>query len=187
MKFIILSSNQELIDSIERYLQYLESLVDVKSFLIRNPEDGAYQNFLVIRNRVEGLFENDTTEMKQTLAFLDLPVTDCSTVLSSEKGAGGLLAMLYLAFPEIYWFLLMPIEGVNTDECLDREAFEHFHVLLSGKALFLEKKELNLTRPVENFLHGYMPMFDPSGFRHFIIKNTLEKLNDSEEKGKKPW
>jgi hypothetical protein len=184
MKFIILSSNQELINSIERYLKYLDSVVDVKSFLVRNLEEGAYQYFLVIRSWMEGLFENDATEMKQTLAFLDLPVTDCSTILSSGNSAGGLFSMLYLAFPEIYWFLLMPIEGVNTDECLDREAFEHFHVLLSRKVLFMEKKELNLARSVESFLHGYMPMFDPSGFRHFIIKNTLEKLNDSEEKGK---
>jgi hypothetical protein len=184
MKFIILSRNQDLIDSIRRYLKHVYSIEQVESFLIRNPEQETYQNFLVIRSWLEKLFENDATAMKQTLAFLDLPVTDCSTILSSSDDAGGLLAMLYLAFPEIYWFLMMPIEGVNTDECLDREIFENFHILLSKKALLLEKKEINLAKPIENFLHGYTPLFDPTGFRHFIIKKTLEHFKGIGQNGK---
>ncbi len=177
MKFIILSTNQELICSLKRYLKYLHSIKseEVKSFLIRNPEKEAYQNFLIIRSWLEGLFENDAIEMKHTLAFLDLPLVDCSAILGSGNSAGGLLSMLYLAFPEIYWFLLTPIEEVNTDECLDSEAFEHFHVLKSGKP------ELNLDTLVEKFLHGYTTMFDPSGFRGHIVKQTLHYMNQTGE------
>ncbi|MCU0288070.1 MAG: hypothetical protein MUF15_16955, partial [Acidobacteria bacterium] len=156
----------------------------IESFLIRNPGQEIYQNFLTVKNCLEELFENNMTEMKQALVFLDLPVIDSSTILSSGNDAGGLLAMLYMAFPEIYWFLMMPIEGIKTDDCKEKEIFEYFHVLLSENALRLEKKQLDLTKPVENFLHGYTPLFDPSGFRYFITRKTLERLNDPGKNGK---
>jgi hypothetical protein len=184
MKFIILSSNQDLIDSIRRYLKCMHSIEQVESFFVRNPEQETYQNFLVIRSWLENIFKNDMTEMKNCLAFLDLPGTDGSDLAVLNESGGGLISLLAMSFPEIYYFFLMPVVDITNDECLDREIFEHFHVLLSKKTLLLEKQELNLTRSVESFLHGYTPLFDPSGLRHFIIKKTLEQLNGAEENGK---
>ncbi|MCX6579271.1 MAG: hypothetical protein NT166_03730 [Candidatus Aminicenantes bacterium] len=183
MKFIILSRSQDLIDSIGRYLKNMHSIEQIESFLFKKPEQEIYQNFLIIKGWLEGLFENDVTGMKHTLAFLDLPVTDCTDLVVTGDNSRTLASLLYLSFPEIYWFFLMPVVDMKADECLDRETFEHFHVLLSKKALLLEKKEFNLTRPVENFLHSYTPLFDPSGFRHFITRKTLEQLNDAQGNG----
>ncbi len=185
MKFLVLSSNQDLIDSTKRHLNHVHSIEKVESFLIRNPEKETYQNFLVIRNWLENIFNNnDMTEMKSCLIFLDLPVIDCSGISVMNNDAGGLLSLLTLSFPEIYWFLLMPVVEKTNDECFDEEIFVHFHVLFSEKMLSIEKPAFNLSRPVENFFHGYTPLFDGTGFRHFIIKESLKQLKDGEANGK---
>ena len=184
MKFIIVSSSQDLIDSISRYLRNVHSIAKVENFLVKNSEQDTYQNFLVIRSWLENIFKDDITEMKNCLAFIDIAVSDYNNLATKRENSGELASLLYLSFPEIYWFFLMPFVEMKRDEYPDRKAFEYFHVLFSKKAYLQEKKELNLTRPVEIFLHGYTPLFDPTWFRHLISKKTLENLNGTEENGK---
>ena len=175
MKFIVLSSNQELIDSIKRYLSYVHSIRGVENFLINNPEKNGYENFLIIKNWLEGLFEDNIAEMKETLTFIDLPVTDFSELMVTKNEDGGLAALLYLAFPEICWVFLSPInQPIGDDEKeMNWSGFPYFHTLFTES-----EKEGNtfLEKVIENFLYGYRPLFDPTGFRNHLTKKTLQSM-----------
>jgi hypothetical protein len=185
MKFIVLSSNKELIDSIKRYLKYVHSIKGVRSFLVRNPENDAYENFLVIRDWIEGLFENDITEMKRTMAFIDLPFTDFSNLTVTGDKESGLASLLYVAFPEIYWFFLNPFSHDSSEKNeikMNWEAFSYFHTLLNKN-----EKEFHLENAIENFLYGYSPLFDPTRFRSHLIEKTLKTMYENEDITGRPF
>ncbi len=63
MRFLIISSNTDVIASIKRYLKFVHTIADIKSFQITHPEDKTYENFLIIKDWFEGLFVDVITEM----------------------------------------------------------------------------------------------------------------------------
>ncbi|MCK4762966.1 MAG: hypothetical protein KAW12_12285 [Candidatus Aminicenantes bacterium] len=178
MKFIVLSSSKELIDSIERYLKYVHSITGVERFLVHNPGGDAYENFLVVKDWIEDLFKNNTCSTKDTMAFVDLPVFDLQELKPTADKSHGLTSLLYLSFPEIYWFFLTPFPNPQTagnkGKIFNREAFTFFHTL-SGQ------KNFSLENAVESLLYGYVPLFDPTGFRSYMIHNTLEQMEQENE------
>lgn len=174
MKFVILSSSPKMIGSIERYLKYVHSIADVKSFLLSNQKENAYENFLIIKDWIENLYRDSVTDTKETMAFIDLPLIKTSELKATSNSVEGLVSLLYLAFPGIYWFFSTPFADEISDERLTHNDFKYFHILSDENGFGLKKA-------VKNFLHGYSPLFDPIGFRNFIIKNTLEKMKGEDE------
>lgn len=182
MKFIVLSGNQELIDSINRYLKYVHSIKGVENFLINNSEKKGYENFLLIKDWLEGLFENNITEMKDTLAFIDLPISSFSDIKPISDDSNSLASLLYLAFPEIYWFFPVPISKGSPGDDLDWLTFNNFHTITNDEGA-------NLGKYIEVFLSKYTPLFDPTGARTQIVQQTLEhmKKNGEDKLSERPF
>ncbi len=175
MKFLVLSSNKLLIESVKQNLKHIHAIDDIATFLVTDYESNTYEIFSIIKDWIEELFENKISKMREVVAFIDLPISllsDFNPVLNSP---GSLASTLYLAFPEIYWIFVLPM-STNEDhyEYFSQNLFNYFHVLFNGN-------HFNLQNMIENVLYGYTPLFDPTGFRYLIIKNTLEHMKETGE------
>lgn len=194
-KVFVLTHNNLLAASIERFLRYTRGIEPIR-ILLSEPlsTDRTDQiDYWVLRtfHQIADSIEDNKGEngLRNAIAIIDFCDEDWGNIKLAQLNPirdgkwSAVVAMLILAFPEIHWVFITPYKAI------DAFLFKQAHMFISeatsssgdASSSSDEKKEKSFWNFLRIHDEGFTTLFDPTGLRNEI----RQRIRETKENGQK--